>query len=101
MSDFFDGIDDEADLGCFVVVGGDFGDDDAGEFGVFDVFDTEFNSEVDNGDDFAAEVDNAFGVFWHLRDGGDVLHADDFEDFEDGDAVGFFADTEGEVFAGK
>jgi len=56
-------------------------------------------AEVNDRDDFAAEVDDALHVVWDLGDWGDGEEADDFPDFEDRDAVGFAAEEEGQVFA--
>ena len=60
-----------------------------------DGFETEFDTEIDDRNHASAKVDDAFYKIRHLRDGRDLLHADDFAHLEHGDPVGFAVQSDG------
>jgi hypothetical protein len=48
---------------------------------------TELQAQVHDGNDLSAQVDDAFDVFGHPRNGGDVRHPDDLPDLHHGNSV--------------
>jgi len=59
------------------------------------------HSEIDNGNDAATEIDDSFHKARHLRHGRDLLHANDFANLQNGDAVCFVVEYNGQVFPGQ
>ena len=77
----------------------DVEDDDDGELVVVRAADAELDPQVDDGDDDAAQVDDALDEGRGVGDGGDRIVAADLLDLEDVDPVLLVAEAEGEVLA--
>src|SRR4029077_7469836 len=75
LKDLRRGIDDESDQFAF-----HFSDQDTVLFVLIDLFFAEAFAQVDDGDDLAAKVDDAFNVIGRVRNRGDLRNAHDLMD---------------------
>lgn len=97
----FDSVDDETGQGAGAGCGAYLNDDNAGTLRGFGFSQTEAKAEVEDGNDFTPEINDPFDVLRHSGNGGDIEETDNLANFEHLDAVGFAAEREGEVFAGR
>ena len=97
--DFLDAVYDEAHLHVGAGREFDLYDDDTGALGKLSL-EAEFDAQVDDGDHAASQVDHALHEFRHLRNRGDLLHANDFTNLQNGDAVGLVVEGYRQVLAG-
>src|SRR5690606_40279692 len=97
--DLFNVVDDQAHL---VGAAGHLhlDDHDAGALGDLGV-EAELETQVDDGNDAAAQVDHALDVVGDLRDGRNFLQANDLTNLQHGDAIGLLVEEDGQVFAGE
>ncbi len=73
--------------------------DNAGPLGVFDCRQAEFQAQVHDGNDTAAEIDHAPDVKRGVRDGGDVLKSHNFPDLHNADCEFLAAEAKEQILA--
>jgi hypothetical protein len=60
----------------------------------------ELEAQINDGDNAAAKIDQAFDMGWYARDGGDFWDADNFAHVEDANAEWLTSEVKEEVLAG-
>ena len=98
VQDFLDAIDNDPHAARAIFLD-DFNDNNTALLGDFGGLHTELGAKVDDRDDLAAQIDDAFDVVRRLGHSGDIDIADDLTDFENLQAILLGAKRERQILA--